>query len=54
MNIDFESVLRELVEKHFYSKELEWSWREGISLLDIDPDLHAKIVTLLPDVVAKL
>lgn len=42
-----EKVLMELIETHFFGKGLEWAWKEGGSLEDIDPDLHKEIVDLL-------
>lgn len=50
MNIDPLEVLRELVD-HFYSSDLEWPYQGGVTLSHIDPELYAKIVLLLPDVV---
>ena len=40
-------ALRALIEWHFFGNGLEWSWKEGKSLEDIDPDLHKEIVDLL-------
>lgn len=40
-------ALRVLIEWHFFGNGLEWSWKEGKSLEDIDPDLHKEIVDLL-------
>ena len=40
-------ALRALIEWHFFGNGLEWSWKEGKSLEDIDSDLHKEIVDLL-------
>lgn len=51
MNSEYEKVLRELLTKHFWSEELEWSWVEGTTLKDVDEDLYLKILSLVPDVI---
>lgn len=48
--LELEEVLLDLLNTHFFSKELEWSWNEGYSLLSKDPDLYRKIIKLLPEV----
>lgn len=49
--LQLEEVLIDLLNTHFFSKELEWSWNEGYSLLEKDPDLYRKIKNLLPEVI---
>lgn len=42
-----DKALRKLIQRHFTGNGLEWGWREGKSLEDIDSDLHKEIVDLL-------
>ena len=42
-----DKALRALIQRHFIGNGLGWSWREGKTLEDIDPSLHAEIVDLL-------
>lgn len=42
-----DKALRALIEWHFFGNGLEWGWKEGKSLEDIDSDLHKEIVDLL-------
>lgn len=51
MNNEYEVVLRELLTKHFWSEELEWSWVEGTTLKDVDEALYLQILSLVPDVI---
>lgn len=46
-----ESVLRKLIDKHFFSKDLEWIWKEGYKLKEVDTELWVQIYELFPDVV---
>ena len=45
-----DTALRTLVQTHFFGSGLEWSWKEGKSLEDMDPSLHKEIVDLLNEV----
>ena len=47
-----EQALRDLIQSHFYSKQLEWSWKEGCSIHSIDFDLYQRICALIPETVA--
>lgn len=49
--MQLEELLIDLLNTHFFSKELEWSWSEGYTLLEKDPDLYRKINALLPEVI---
>lgn len=49
--LQLEEVLIDLLRTHFYSRELEWSWVEGTTLLDHDPDIYRKINMLLPEII---
>lgn len=51
MNNEYEVVLRELITKHFWSEELEWSWVEGTTLKDVDENLYLRILSLVPDLI---
>lgn len=51
MNNEYEVVLRELLTKHFWSTELEWSWVEGKTLKDVDENLYFRILSLVPDLI---
>lgn len=42
-----DKALRALVQRHFFGNGLEWSWKEGKSLEDMDPSLYKEIVNLL-------
>ena len=42
-----DKALRTLVQTHFFGNELEWGWKEGISLEDKDSYLHKEIIDLL-------
>lgn len=46
-----ETVLKQLIQTHFYSRDLEWVWREGVTLLDKDKELWMQIYELIPEVV---
>lgn len=46
-----EEILKQLLTQHFYSVDLEWSWREGLSLRDQDLELYLKIAKELPEVI---
>ncbi len=46
-----EDILKQLLTKHFYSVDLDWSWREGISLKDQDLELYLQIAKELPEVI---
>lgn len=46
-----DEVLKDLLESHFFGKQLEWSWREGVSLQEEDPQTYAKILQLYPDMI---
>lgn len=46
-----ESVLMKLIDKHFFSKDLEWIWKEGYKLKEVDTELWVQIYELFPDVV---
>lgn len=50
--MQLEEVLIDLLNDHFFSEGLEWSWNEGYSLLEKDPDLYRKIKNLLPEVIS--
>lgn len=49
--MQLEEVLIDLLNEHFFSRELEWNWTEGRTLLDQDPDLYRKINKLLPEII---
>lgn len=51
--LQLEYVLRQLVDNHFFGKELEWGWIEGTTICSIDNDLWLKICQLLPEVINK-
>lgn len=42
-----DKALRALIQRHFFGDELEWGWKEGNSLEDMDPPLYNEIVDLL-------
>lgn len=46
-----ETVLKQIIGTHFYSKGLEWSWQEGINLRSKDPELWMQLVELIPEVI---
>ena len=46
-----ETVLKQLIHQHFHSRELEWSWIEGITLAEKDKELWMQIYELIPEVV---
>lgn len=46
------TVLMQLLWQHFSGKELEWSYREGVSLLSKDRELYIQIAEILPEVLA--
>lgn len=50
--MQLEEVLIDLLNDHFFSKELEWGWKEGTTLLEVEPDLYRKIKNLLPEVIS--
>jgi len=47
---ELEDTLRNLLTKHFFSTKFEWNYSDGVTLLDGDVSLYAKIVTLLPGI----
>lgn len=47
-----EEILKDLLENNFYCNSdghLIWSWREGVTLHDMHPNLEQEIKTLYPD-----
>lgn len=43
-------ILQQLLSKHFFGVELEWQWREGRTLKDLDKELWVQIIQTLPEV----
>lgn len=46
-----DEVLKELLEEFFFGKDLEWSFREGVSIASHAEELYAKIILLYPEMV---
>lgn len=46
-----EIVLTQLLTQHFFTKDLEWGWQEGVSLKDRDLELYLQIANLVPQVI---
>ena len=40
-------TLRALIQRHFFGNGMEWGWKEGNALEEVDPSLYNEIVDLL-------
>lgn len=43
------AALRELIENHFWGEGIEWSYKEGYTLKEIDPSLWETIKDLVEE-----
>lgn len=49
---NLEVIMRQLLTRHFFQTKLVWSYKEDISLKDIDFELYLQIAKELPEVLA--
>ena len=46
-----ETILKQLINTHFYGDELEWNWREGETLFSRDKELWVQIYQQFPELI---
>lgn len=42
-------ILQQLLSRHFFGVELEWQWKEGRTLKELDKDLWIQILQTIPE-----
>lgn len=48
---NLETILKQLLTQHFWSTDLEWSYREGNSIKSLDIELYIQIAQEIPEVI---